>query len=136
MKKVLLLALVIVLVSTLVATPVLAESKAKGAVKADLIAPDGEVCGWVIANTNGNGYLNIQVHMNAPSEAAGETGDVMLHHPPLETIPLGEITLNVQGNGSAHFQAGPLPPPDVVPILHFYLEVGPCLTGEMAVPQK
>ena len=136
MKKVVLIALVLALVSTLATTPVLAESKSKGACKVDLFAPDGNVCGWVIAEVSSNGVMNLQIHVSAGRDAGGETGNITIvhdHHPPPDML-IGEMTLNMQGNGNAHFQREI---PETAPeVLHFRVEVGPCLSDELAVTNK
>jgi len=97
-KKFIILSTVVVLLASLSAIPVLADSK--GAVKADIVCEKGGVAGWVIANTNGDGMINLEVHVKVAPKHAGETLAVTV----TKLGKIGALTLNKQGNGNAHFQ--------------------------------
>lgn len=116
MKKLLAVAVIVAVVASAVATPVMAKGPV-GAGKAPLYdsAPftcaegaadtSGPTFGFVILNTNASGDLIVQVALKGATPSA--TYDIWVNqHPgacPLSapTAP-GALTTNVKGNGNAH----------------------------------
>ena len=114
MKKLLAISIALVLVLSLMAAPVYARSEnAKGAVKLiinervsgdpDDQAGSGPESGWAVVNTNADGMINIEVHMdNAEAEASFNVipkinGDWV-------SGGVGQLTTNIKGKGNFHVQ--------------------------------
>ena len=100
MKKVITLCLALSLLVCFVASPVLA---ANGAVKVPLKNPHGGEKGWAIVNTNANGMLNVQVHLQDIIRTDGSFKvRVRFFDIHSNVITEGILTTNVQGNGNLH----------------------------------
>jgi hypothetical protein len=113
-KKFIVFALVFALALSLVAIPVYARSdSAKGAVKlpinerisgdpADQIG-SGPESGWAVVNTNANGMINIEVHMDN-AEAEESFNVIPKINDDWVTGGVGQLTTNIKGKGNFHVQ--------------------------------
>ena len=112
MKKILMLTLALVLLLGLAATPVMAaKGQSLGAVKLPLFErepgydPDepgtGDQVGWAIANTNADGKLIVETHLDNGATSMTFFVFVKINGTWLQA-DVGQLTTNRQGKGNAH----------------------------------
>ena len=109
MKKLVLLTLVLAVVASLAAVPVFARSdNAKGAVKVALVevADPDNVVGWAICNSNGDGMVNVQIHLDNGEPNKTFNVQVKMRDGTEKNVDIGTVTLttNDKGKGNAHAQ--------------------------------
>jgi len=111
MKKVFSIVLLLILLVTLIASPVYAKgNNAKGAVKADLTVfqqdtgelPKGTVVGSVVLNTTANGDLIVVINMDAVPGIEDYDVRVWINYPAYAPYTFEDVlNTNAKGNGNA-----------------------------------